>query len=162
MHDLRTLEAINGPDPDESEILRQALAILDRRSSRPDWFISNPVDASTYIRLKLSEDPDREHFLAVYLDNRHGVIAAEVLFHGTVDGAAVHPRVVLQRALQHNACAVVLAHNHPSGDPEPSQADQRITDRIREILAHVDVRVLDHLVVGDGEGVYSFAEHGRL
>ena len=66
MHDLRTLAAINGPDPDESEILRQALAILDRRSSRPDWFISNPVDAGTYIRLKLSEDPDREHFLVVY------------------------------------------------------------------------------------------------
>ena len=162
MHDLLTLAAINGPDPDEAAILQQALTILDRRSKRADWLITNKVDAGTYIRLVLSEDPDREHFLVVFLDNRHGVINYEILFHGTVDGASVHPRIVLQRALHYNACAVVLAHNHPSGDPKPSQADQTITNRIRDALAHVDVRVLDHLVVGDGEGVYSFAEHGRL
>jgi DNA repair protein RadC len=160
MHDLRTLAAINGRDPDETVILQQALAILNRRSKRADWFITNKDDASTYVRLLLAEDPDREHFLAVYLDNRHGVINSEILFHGTVDGAAVHPRIVLQRALHYNACAVVLAHNHPSGDPEPSQADQTITNRIRDALVPVDVRVLDHLVVG--EGVYLFAEHGRL
>ena len=160
MHDLRTLSAINGRDTDETVILQQALTILDRRSRRADWFITNKDDASTYVRLLLAEDPDREHFLAVYLDNRHGVINSEILFHGTVDGAAVHPRIVLQRALHYNACAVVLAHNHPSGDPEPSQADQTITNRIRDALVPVDVRVLDHLVVG--EGVYSFAEHGRL
>jgi DNA repair protein RadC len=160
MHALRTLAAINGRDPDETVILQQALTILDRRSKRADWFITNKDDASTYVRLLLAEDPDREHFLAVYLDNRHGVINSEILFHGTVDGAAVHPRIVLQRALHYNACAVVLAHNHPSGDPEPSQADQTITNRIRDALVPVDVRVLDHLVVG--EGVYSFAEHGRL
>lgn len=160
MHDLRTLAAINGRDTDETVILQQALTILDRRSRRADWFITNKDDASTYVRLLLAEDPDREHFLAVYLDNRHGVINSEILFHGTVDGAAVHPRIVLQRALYYNACAVVLAHNHPSGDPEPSQADQTITNRIRDALVPVDVRVLDHLVVG--EGVYSFAEHGRL
>jgi DNA repair protein RadC len=160
MHALRTLAAINGRDPDETVILQQALTILNRRSKRADWFITNKDDASTYVRLLLAEDPDREHFLAVYLDNRHGVINSEILFHGTVDGAAVHPRIVLQRALHYNACAVVLAHNHPSGDPEPSQADQTITNRIRDALVPVDVRVLDHLVVG--EGVYSFAEHGRL
>jgi DNA repair protein RadC len=160
MHDLRTLAAINGRDPDETVILQQALTILNRRSKRADWFITNKDDASTYVRLLLAEDPDREHFLAVYLDNRHGVINSEILFHGTVDGAAVHPRIVLQRVLHYNACAVVLAHNHPSGDPEPSQADQTITNRIRDALVPVDVRVLDHLVVG--EGVYSFAEHGRL
>ena len=162
MHDLRTLAAIYGRDPDEAAILQQALTILDRRSKRADWFITNKDDASTYVRLLLAEDPDREHFLAVYLDNRHGVINSEILFHGTVDGAAVHPRIVLQRALHYNACAVVLAHNHPSGDPEPSQADQTITNRIKDALAPVDVRLLDHLVVGDGEGIYSFAEHGRL
>ena len=160
MHDLRILAAINGCDPDETVILQQALTILDRRSKRADWFITNKDDASTYVRLLLAEDPDREHFLAVYLDNRHGVINSEILFHGTVDGAAVHPRIVLQRALHYNACAVVLAHNHPSGDPEPSQADQAITNRIRDALVPVDVRLLDHLIVG--EGVYSFAEHGRL
>ena len=160
MHDLRALSAINGRDTDETVILQQALTILDRRSRRADWFITNKDDASAYVRLLLAEDPDREHFLAVYLDNRHGVINSEILFHGTVDGAAVHPRIVLQRALHYNACAVVLAHNHPSGDPEPSQADQTITNRIRDALVPVDVRVLDHLVVG--EGVYSFAEHGRL
>jgi DNA repair protein RadC len=89
------------------------------------------------------------------------VIAYEELFHGTIDGAAVYPRQVAKRALHHNAAALVLVHNHPSGMPEPSTADERITRRLKEALALVDVRVLDHIVVG-GTQIVSFAERGLL
>ena len=150
MQALSTLTRLNGPDIDEQSIIDQALQILERRARKPAHFISCPNDATAYVRLKLSEDPDREHFLVVYLDNRHGVIAAEILFHGTIDGASVHPRIILQQALGLNAAAVVLAHNHPSGNPEPSTADGALTKRIQDALAMADVRVLDHLVVGEG------------
>jgi DNA repair protein RadC len=162
MNSLGTLRKLNGPDIDEQAIIDLALEILERRARKPDYFISCPGDATAYVRLKLAEDPDREHFLVVYLDQRHGVIDAEVLFHGTIDGASIHPRIVLQRALALNAAAVVLAHNHPSGNPEPSAADCQITMRIQDALALADVRVLDHLVIGEGQGVYSFAEAGRI
>ena len=162
MHALATLSRINGPDIDEQAVIDYALAILERRARKPAHFISCPNDATAYVRLKLAEDPEREHFLVVYLDNRHGVIAGETLFHGTIDGASVHPRIILQRALALNAAAVVLAHNHPSGNPEPSNADFSLTKRIQDALAYADVRVLDHLVVGEGAAVYSFAEAGRI
>jgi DNA repair protein RadC len=100
-------------------------------------------------------------FTCLFLDNRHRVIECEELFRGTIDGASVHPREVVKRALQLNAAALILAHNHPSGVAEPSQADQQLTRRLREALGLVDIRVLDHLVVGDGEAV-SFAERGLL
>jgi len=102
-----------------------------------------------------------EVFAALFLDNRHRVIHFGELFRGTIDGASVHPREVVRQALEHNAAAMIFAHNHPSGIAEPSQADERITRRLREALALVDIRVLDHLVVGDGE-VVSFAERGLL
>jgi DNA repair protein RadC len=97
----------------------------------------------------------------MYLDNQHRLIRYEELFFGTIDGASVHPREVVKRVLAHNAAAVIFAHNHPSGLAEPSQADQRITDRLKSALLLVDVRVLDHMVVGDQE-VVSFAERGYL
>lgn len=102
-----------------------------------------------------------ELFACLYLDNRHHILAYEDLFRGTIDAASVHPRVVVQRALEHNAAAMVFAHNHPSGDPEPSHADRILTRRLSEALALVDVRVLDHVVVGANECV-SFAERGWL
>ena len=102
-----------------------------------------------------------EVFACLFLDNRHRVIAFEELFHGSVDGTSVHPRVVARRALAHNAAALVCAHNHPSGVAEPSRSDRAITARLRDALALVDVRLLDHFVVGDGECV-SFAERGWL
>jgi DNA repair protein RadC len=162
MQALSTLTRLNGPDIDEQSVIDQTLQILERRARKPAHFITNPNDVTAYVHLMLAEDDDREHFLVVYLDQRHGVIAAEILFHGTIDGASVHPRIVLQRALALNAAAVVLAHNHPSRNPEPSTADGQITKRIQDALAMADVRVLDHLVVGEGTGVYSFAENGRL
>ena len=103
----------------------------------------------------------REVFAALFLDNRHRVIGFEELFLGTIDGATVPPREVVKRALARNAAAVIVAHNHPSGVAEPSDADRRITERIRESLALVDIRVLDHIVVGDIE-VVSLAERGWI
>ena len=95
------------------------------------------------------------------LDNRHRLIAFEELFRGTIDRAGVHPREVLRQTLLHNAAAVIFAHNHPSGVLEPSQADELITRRLKEALALVDVRVLDHFIIGDGL-CYSFSEHGLI
>ena len=100
-------------------------------------------------------------FACLFLDNRHRLIRFEELFRGTIDGASVHPREVVRQALAHNAAALILAHNHPSGVAEPSGADRQITRRLVDALALVDVRVLDHLVVGRGEA-FSFAEQGLL
>ncbi len=97
----------------------------------------------------------------IFLDNRHRIIAFEELFQGTIDGASVHPRVIVRRALELNAAAGIMVHNHPSGVAEPSQADIQITDRVKSALAIVDVRILDHIVVSDEETV-SLAERGLL
>lgn len=102
-----------------------------------------------------------EVFACLFLDNQHRVIQLEELFRGTIDGASVYPREVVKRALHHNAAAVIFAHNHPSGIAEPSRADQLITDKLKQALALLDIRVLDHFIIGDGEP-YSFAEHGLL
>jgi DNA repair protein RadC len=102
-----------------------------------------------------------EQFVCVWLDNRHRVITSDVMFTGTIDRASIHPREVVRRCIERNAAAVILAHNHPSGVLEVSQADELITRRIREALALLDVRVLDHFIVADDKGI-SFAEHGLL
>ena len=101
-----------------------------------------------------------EVFACLFLDNRHRVIQFEELFRGTIDSASVHPREVVRRCLFHNAAAVIFAHNHPSGIAEPSQSDERITQKLKDALQLIDVRVLDHFVVGDT--VVSFAERGLL
>jgi len=120
----------------------------------------NPQTTRDYLHMKLRDLP-HEVFCCLFLDNRHRVIAFEELFRGTLDGANVHPREVLKRALAHNAAAIILAHNHPSGIAEPSQADELITRRLKEALSLIDVRVLDHLIVGDSR-CESFAERGLL
>jgi DNA repair protein RadC len=122
--------------------------------------LDNPDATRRYLLSRLRH-LGHEVFACLFLDNRHRVIAFEELFQGTIDGASVHPREVVKRALQHNAAAVILAHNHPSGVAEPSHADLRITRRLVESLALVDIRVLDHFVIGDGAGV-SLAERGQL
>lgn len=121
---------------------------------------ARPDTVATYLGAHF-RDYEREVFLALFLDTRHRLIASEELFQGTIDGASVYPREVVKRALRHNAAAVILAHNHPSGVAEPSGADTRITRLLREALALVDIRLLDHLVVGAGE-VVSLAERGLL
>lgn len=122
--------------------------------------IADPAQARDFIHARLRDYP-HEVFACLYLDNRHRVLRFAELFRGTINGASVHPREVVKEALRHNAAAVILAHNHPSGVAEPSAADRHITERLKTILEMVDIRVLDHLVVGDRECV-SFAERGLL
>ncbi|MGL5429138.1 MAG: RadC family protein [Vibrio sp.] len=122
--------------------------------------LTSPQQTKLYLSSVL-RDRQREAFYILFLDNQHRVIGDEILFEGTIDAASVYPREVVKRALAYNAAAVMLAHNHPSGVAEPSQADRRITDRLRDALSVVEIRVLDHFVVGDGE-VVSFAERGWI
>ncbi len=122
--------------------------------------LTSPDQAHAYLQARLSGYPN-EVFACLFLDNRHRVIEYEELFRGTIDGASVHPREVVRHALHHNAAALILAHNHPSGVAEPSAADLSITHRLRDALALVDVRVVDHVVVAVGSFV-SMAQRGLL
>ncbi len=122
--------------------------------------ISNPEDTRQYLKSQLRDKP-YEVFAALFLDNRHQIIKFEELFRGTIDGASVYPREVVKKALEYNAAAMIIAHNHPSGVAEPSTADERITIRLKEALGLVDIRLLDHLVIGDGE-IVSLAERGII
>lgn len=139
-------------------VLEMGRRHLSEGLSRGDA-LTSPDDTRRFLAARLRDYPF-EVFACLFLDNRHRVIAFEELFRGTIDGASVHPREVVRRALAHNAAALILAHNHPSGVAEPSRADEAITRRLREALALVDIRVLDHVVVGDS--LVSFAERGLL
>mgnify|MGYP003148628124 CR=1 FL=1 len=143
----------------EQATIQEAIVILESRIRQSDAYTS-PADVKAFCRLQIANERD-EFFCCMFLDSQHRLIAFERMFHGTVDGAAVYPRVVLRLALEHNAAAVIFTHNRPSGIAEPSEADMRITVRLKEVLSHVDVRVLDHVIVGT-EGVYAMAEHGRI
>ncbi len=140
-------------------IVEQALQLLAAEVREADA-LSSPAAVKDYLRLKLGE---REHevFVVVFLDTQHRVIAIEELFRGTLSQTSVYPREVVKEALARNAGAVILAHNHPSGNPEPSRADEFLTQTLKAALALVDVRVLDHLVVTRA-GVLSFAERGLI
>lgn len=130
---------------------------LDERLRRQGP-LSSPAQASDFLMHNL-RDLKREVFAVLYLDTRHQVIDYEELFYGTLNGATVHPREVVRSVLEKNASAVILAHNHPSGIAEPSQSDSTLTKRLREALELIDVRLLDHLVIGDGEFV-SMSDRG--
>ena len=138
----------------------RAIECLEAAYNVKGQAISGPQDARDYLKLKLYGLP-YEVFACLLLDNRHRVIRYEELFRGTIDGASVHPREVVRVVMETNAAAVILAHNHPSGLAEPSQSDLRITQRLKDALALVDVRVLDHHIIGDGSGT-SLAERGLL
>ncbi len=125
-----------------------------------DTVFTSPQAVKQFLLAQLS-DRRQEVFMVLFLDNRHRLIVAEELFHGTIDGASVYPREVVRRALHHNAAATILAHNHPSGVAEPSRDDLEITKQLKQALALIDVRVLDHIVVGRGYTV-SLAEQGAL
>lgn len=122
--------------------------------------LRSPEDTRNYLRSRLGTYP-HEVFAGLFLDNRHRVIQYQELFRGTIDGAAVYPREVVRQALELNAAAVIFAHNHPSGVAEPSQSDVSLTRRLKDALGLVDIRVLDHMVVGHGE-VVSLAERGLM
>jgi DNA repair protein RadC len=141
----------------------QAVLEMARRYLGESLQRGEPLTSPHLTRQFLSQklrDYAHEVFAVLFLDQRHRVICFEELFRGTIDGASVYPREVVKQSLQHNAAAVIFAHNHPSGVAEPSQADQHITRRLQDALALIDVRVLDHFVVGDE--VVSFAERGLL
>lgn len=127
---------------------------------RRDGALTNPKQVSEYLIHQLRDQP-REVFAIIYLDNRHQVIQYEELFYGTLNGATVHPREVVKSVLSHNAAAVIIAHNHPSGIAEPSQSDTVLTLKLQESLQLIDVKLLDHLVIGDGEFV-SFSDRGLI
>jgi len=141
------------------EIVELAESILRERVERGQP-LTDPSATRRWLVTRLSDRP-HEVFCVLYLDNRHRVIAFEELFRGTLDGASVHPREVLKQALAHNAAAVIFAHNHPSGVAEPSDADRRLTQRLKDALALVDIRTLDHFVIGGVEAI-SFAERGLM
>jgi DNA repair protein RadC len=127
--------------------------------------LTSPDETKRFFRalLNTSRCKEREFFFAAFLNSQHKLIACEELFAGTLDSCSVHPRVVVKRALELNACALVLAHNHPSGLAEASAADRKITDALRKALDLVEVRVLDHIVIGTGtDEATSFAERGWL
>lgn len=144
----------------EDWIIQQAIALLEHRVFKAGPQLSSPTAVRDYLRLQLMAEPN-EVFAVLFLDSQHQVLAYEPLFKGTIDGAAVYPRVVVHRALALNAAAVIFAHQHPSGVTEPSGSDRRITERLVDALATVDIRVLDHFIIGQG-APYSFAEHGLM
>lgn len=158
-----TLERQRGLGPAKTGKLLAVLE-LSKRFLRESIERGSPLESpdvtEQYLKTVLRDHP-HEVFACLFLDTRHRVIAFEELFHGTIDGATVYPRVVAEKALRHGAAALIAAHNHPSGVSEPSLADQAITRRLKEALALLDIRLLDHFVVGDGAPV-SMAARGML
>jgi DNA repair protein RadC len=147
---------------EQDRIIANACEILEERlkyRATRGHPIGSPDDVRNLLKLRFAEY-EHEVFSALFFDNRHRLIAFEELAQGTIDGAQIYPREIVRAAIRHNAGAVMFCHNHPSGVAEPSSADERITHRLRDALALIDVRVLDHFVVGDS--IVSFAERGLL
>ncbi len=142
----------------ESQIVKAAVTLMSKKIDRGDA-LSSPDITSAYLHWNF-RGLEYEVFACLFLDNQNRVLKLEQLFRGTIDAAAVYPREVAKRALQLNAASVILAHNHPSGIAEPSPADKHITDKLKQGLGLFDIRVLDHIIVGDY--CFSFAEHGLI
>ena len=140
--------------------VQAAIAILDKHLKQPGAVADSPMAIRQLLRLAL-ETEEREVFFVLFLDSQLRLLSAEPLFYGTLDQAPVYPREVARRALMLNAAALVVAHNHPSGNATPSEADKRITKQLREALGLFDIRLLDHFVVGAGQMV-SFVETGLM
>ncbi|CQI97908.1 RadC family protein [Yersinia frederiksenii] len=146
--------------PCEQRTIRRALNLLAKQLREPGVAFTSTHVTRDWLRLHLT-GLEREVFIVLWLDNQNRLLAQETLFTGTINSTTVHPRELVKSAMKHNAASAVLAHNHPSQLAEPSQADRQITDRLVNALGLVDVRVLDHLVVG-GLDIVSFAERGWL
>lgn len=142
----------------EDATIKRALRILENRIREPGMSYASPDSVRQYLTLKMAK-LEREVFTVLFLDTRHRLIADEVLFMGTIAEASIYPREVVKRALQHNAAALIVAHNHPSGCPDPSPADIAITDKLKDALALVSIRLLDHFIIG-GAVAASLAEMG--
>ncbi|MGX9459591.1 RadC family protein (plasmid) [Photobacterium damselae subsp. damselae] len=144
---------------EEKEVLKHAEKIIQSKIKKIDAF-NNPTLVKKFCETKLVHE-EREVFCVLFLDNQNRLIKDENIFYGTIDSASVYPREILKMALKVNAKSVILSHNHPSGIAEPSQSDKRITHKIQDALNLIDMRVLDHIVVGHGE-IISFAEKGWI
>ncbi|WP_293777487.1 DNA repair protein RadC [uncultured Oxalicibacterium sp.] len=138
------------------ELARRALAEEMQQGS----MLNSPQTVTQYLQLMLANQP-HESFVVLFLDVKNRLIACEELFRGTLTSASVYPREVVKAALAHNAASVILAHNHPSGSAEPSAADHAVTQTLKQALALVDIRVLDHIIVATSQ-IHSFAEHGQI
>ena len=141
-------------------VIEAAIGFLEENGRTYGEALTSPPRTADYLRLRIGSK-EREVFTVIYLNNQHQIITTEDPFYGTIDGAAVYPREVARRALELNAAAVIFGHNHPSGVPEPSTADRRITERLQSGLGLFDIRVLDHVIVKESSS-YSFAEHGLI
>lgn len=157
---MAALHSSTAPKTREDRAIYRALAILKNRMREPGVTLSAPDAARNYLRLLLAGET-REVFAVLYLDAQNRLIEAETPFHGTLTQTGVYPREVVRRALHHNAASVILAHNHPSGMADQSRADEILTEALKGALALVDVRVLDHFIIG-GNDVMSFAELGLI
>lgn len=146
--------------PTDQQTIRTALTLLECQLREPGAAFTSSSSVRDWLRLQLAT-LDREAFTVLWLDNQHRLIAHDTLFLGTINSITVHPREVVKSGLKNNAAAAVLAHNHPSGEAEPSQADRLMTERLKQALDLVDIRLLDHLVVG-GMDIVSFAERGWI
>lgn len=150
-------------NPGLLEPLAAALELVRRamlEQARERTYLTSPQEVRAYLRARM-RNLEHEEFYVVFLNARHGVITVESMFRGTLTQTSVHPREVVKRAIAHNAAAVILAHNHPSGSSDPSHADQMLTNTLKDALGLVDVRVLDHFVIAD-EKITSFAEKGLI
>ncbi|TBL65019.1 RadC family protein [Hafnia alvei] len=146
--------------PSEQKTIRKALTLLERQLREPGASFTSTTAARDWLRLQLATS-EREEFMALFLDNQHRLIASETLFTGTINHTQIHPREVVKSSLKHNAAAIIVAHNHPSHEAEPSHADRQITARLKQALDLVEIRLLDHWVIG-GMEVVSFTERGWL
>ncbi|WP_436882696.1 RadC family protein [Enterobacter asburiae] len=140
--------------------IREALTLLEQQLREPGAAFTSTTAVRDWLRLQLAT-LEREEFVVLFLDNQHRLLAHDTLFTGTINHTQVHPREVVKAALRHNSAALIVAHSHPSGLAEPSQADRQITERLKQALDLVGIRLLDHLVVG-GMDVVSFSERGWL
>ena len=146
--------------PSEQKTIRKALTLLARQLREPGAPFTSTTAARDWLRLQLATS-EREEFTALFLDNQNRLITHETLFTGTINHTQIHPREVVKSGLKHNCAAVIVAHCHPSGLAEPSNADRQVTTRLQQALELVDIRLLDHLVVG-GMDIVSFSERGWL
>ena len=164
--DPEVIPKLNGLTLSEIKIIDQAVNIIDQKFKnalyldfdKPKVFDS-PSRVLQFCKIKIGYE-ESEKFAVLFLDTRHRLISFDIMFHGTIDGASVHPREIIKEALQYNAAAMILTHNHPSGICDPSQADKMITTRIVDAAKLMEIRVLDHIIVG--EEYYSFASHGLM
>ena len=161
--DLATFSAQAGLGPAKFAQLQAVMEMARRHmaeSLQRDSALESPAQVRRYLKALLRHEP-HEVFGCLFLDNKHRVMTFEILFHGTINAAHVHPRQVVKRAMAHNAASLILCHNHPSGITDPSSADIELTKRLKEALSLVDVQVLDHVIIGDGEPL-SMVERGLM